>query len=251
MLSLGGLAYFTLAPARLAVIVVMVTVVGGTGRTCTRIPQVVATTRSQRSISAATSASLSRLHCSSTTCSRWRSRSPRGVANLASTPRWRCSAVIPCGRRGIVAIVVLLNLRGLRGKRHRLRHPDVRLHPRHRRHDRGRRVPAVDRGGAGGRIERVRDRTGAGQLGTLGIVFLGLRAFASGCTALTGVEAISSGVPAFRKQIEECRHHARADGRHRGDGVRWCDVPGAAAGRPASLRTTQISSASPRIGSRP
>ena len=32
-----------------------------------------------------------------------------------------------------------------------------------------------------------------------GAVFLALRAFASGCTALTGVEAISNGVPAFRK----------------------------------------------------
>jgi amino acid transporter len=32
----------------------------------------------------------------------------------------------------------------------------------------------------------------------LGLLFLGLRAFSSGCTALTGVEAISNGVPAFR-----------------------------------------------------
>ncbi|MFI9385091.1 APC family permease [Kutzneria sp. NPDC052558] len=32
-----------------------------------------------------------------------------------------------------------------------------------------------------------------------GAVFLSLRAFASGCTALTGVEAISNGVPAFRR----------------------------------------------------
>ncbi|MFD8477807.1 APC family permease [Kitasatospora sp. NPDC059673] len=31
-----------------------------------------------------------------------------------------------------------------------------------------------------------------------GLLMLGLRAFASGCTALTGVEAISNGVPAFR-----------------------------------------------------
>ncbi|MGW4162543.1 APC family permease [Streptomyces sp. NPDC004788] len=31
------------------------------------------------------------------------------------------------------------------------------------------------------------------------LVFLGMRAFASGCTALTGVEAISNGVPAFQK----------------------------------------------------
>ncbi|WP_131746517.1 APC family permease [Frankia sp. Cppng1_Ct_nod] len=35
--------------------------------------------------------------------------------------------------------------------------------------------------------------------GGLATVFLALRAFSSGCTALTGVEAISNGVPAFRK----------------------------------------------------
>jgi amino acid transporter len=36
-------------------------------------------------------------------------------------------------------------------------------------------------------------------LGTAGLVLLGARAFAAGCTALTGVEAISNGVPAFQK----------------------------------------------------
>lgn len=35
-------------------------------------------------------------------------------------------------------------------------------------------------------------------IGGLATVFLALRAFASGCTALTGVEAISNGVPSFR-----------------------------------------------------
>ena len=35
-------------------------------------------------------------------------------------------------------------------------------------------------------------------LGGLALVFLALRAFSSGCTALTGVEAIANGVPAFR-----------------------------------------------------
>ncbi|MFB7944368.1 APC family permease [Kitasatospora phosalacinea] len=39
---------------------------------------------------------------------------------------------------------------------------------------------------------------GGGALQGLGLLMLGLRAFASGCTALTGVEAISNGVPAFR-----------------------------------------------------
>jgi amino acid transporter len=37
------------------------------------------------------------------------------------------------------------------------------------------------------------------KVGGLATLLLALRAFASGCTALTGVEAISNGVPAFRK----------------------------------------------------
>ncbi|RBY86772.1 DNA-binding protein [Blastococcus sp. TBT05-19] len=36
------------------------------------------------------------------------------------------------------------------------------------------------------------------QLAGLALIFFALRAFASGCTALTGVEAIANGVPAFR-----------------------------------------------------
>jgi amino acid transporter len=39
---------------------------------------------------------------------------------------------------------------------------------------------------------------GYGDLTSVGLVLLALRAFASGCTALTGVEAIANGVPAFR-----------------------------------------------------
>jgi amino acid transporter len=39
----------------------------------------------------------------------------------------------------------------------------------------------------------------AGAYGGLATMFLVLRAFSSGCTALTGVEAISNGVPAFKK----------------------------------------------------
>lgn len=38
-----------------------------------------------------------------------------------------------------------------------------------------------------------------GHLASFALVFLLLRAFSSGCAALTGVEAISNGVPAFRK----------------------------------------------------
>src|SRR4029077_15216734 len=38
-----------------------------------------------------------------------------------------------------------------------------------------------------------------GEFAGLALMFLVLRAFSSGCTALTGVEAISNGVPAFKQ----------------------------------------------------
>lgn len=44
-------------------------------------------------------------------------------------------------------------------------------------------------------------------LDALGIMFLALRAFSSGCTALTGVEAISNGVPAF--QVPKAKNAAK------------------------------------------
>src|SRR4029078_2265320 len=48
---------------------------------------------------------------------------------------------------------------------------------------------------AGGQVRPV-----PGELGLTGLalLLLALRAFSSGCTALTGVEAISNGVPAFK-----------------------------------------------------
>jgi hypothetical protein len=53
---------------------------------------------------------------------------------------------------------------------------------------------------AGGERSRVKSRYELRQTADTGgllVVFLVLRAFASGCTALTGVEAVSNGVPAF------------------------------------------------------
>ncbi|SNR30038.1 APC family permease [Blastococcus mobilis] len=44
----------------------------------------------------------------------------------------------------------------------------------------------------------VTPEPGYEQLAGLALLFLALRAFASGCTALTGVEAIANGVPAFK-----------------------------------------------------
>ena len=60
-----------------------------------------------------------------------------------------------------------------------------------------------------------------GTFAGLALVFLILRAFSSGCTALTGVEAISNGVPAFKQPEEQERgHHAGSARRHRGHDVR-------------------------------
>ena len=44
----------------------------------------------------------------------------------------------------------------------------------------------------------IEPEPGYAQLTGLALIFFALRAFASGCTALTGVEAIANGVPAFR-----------------------------------------------------
>ena len=46
---------------------------------------------------------------------------------------------------------------------------------------------------------QLRPETGFEELGSIAMAFLFLRAFSSGCAALTGVEAISNGVPAFKK----------------------------------------------------
>jgi amino acid transporter len=45
----------------------------------------------------------------------------------------------------------------------------------------------------------VQVHQGYGSIGFLALMFFTLRAFASGCTALTGVEAIANGVPAFKE----------------------------------------------------
>ena len=65
----------------------------------------------------------------------------------------------------------------------------------------------------------VPDPAPVGLAGSVGLIVL-LRAFASGCSALTGVEAISNGVPAFRRpQAAERVADADGDGRHRDPAV--------------------------------
>ena len=123
-----------------------------------------------------------------------------GVENLASTPLFSWMA----GNRvtatlAVVVIIVLLNLRGIRESGTAFAIPTYAFMFG---------IIAMITVGI------VRLASGANlqagtahydikpelhNLGTAGVMFLGLRAFASGCTALTGVEAISNGVPAFRK----------------------------------------------------
>jgi amino acid transporter len=122
-----------------------------------------------------------------------------GVENLASTPLFAWMA----GNRtaatlAVVVIIVMLNLRGIRESGKAFAIPTYAFMFG---------IIAMITVGL------VRLATGAHlqaataaypikpelhNLGTAAVMFLGLRAFASGCTALTGVEAISNGVPAFR-----------------------------------------------------
>jgi amino acid transporter len=120
-----------------------------------------------------------------------------GVANLASAfPALDGHLVIIAV--AVVAVIALLNLRGVRESGTAFAIPTylfvatvtlliiwglskVAL---------GDHLHAVS---AAYRIKNTRDFTG------FALVFLVLRAFSSGCTALTGVEAISNGVPAFKK----------------------------------------------------
>ena len=97
-----------------------------------------------------------------------------------------------------------------------LRDPDVRLHRRRRRADHVRADEELLRLV---RRHRARCRSIPSQAevlretgGTLGL-FLILKGFSSGAVALTGIEAISDGVPAFRRpEAEERGDDARVDG---------------------------------------
>ena len=121
----------------------------------------------------------------------------------------------------LVVLLTAMNLRGVRESGDLVRDPHLRVH--------GRRSSAWASFGAAPLavgdlplaesassrlIAGVRLRAGAGAAWPA--VFLLLRAFSSGCAALTGVEAISNGVPAFQQAEEpERRDHARAARRHR------------------------------------
>ena len=131
---------------------------------------------------------------SSTTCSPCRSRSPPACS---PSPR-------PCPSSADARVLLALGFvasdhpgepSGGPGVRHAVRRPDVRVHRRDLHHDRHGAHPVSVGVPGGGRSAR-RDRPDDGA--TVGLWVI-LRAFSSGSTALTGVEAISNGVPAFRR----------------------------------------------------
>ena len=123
-----------------------------------------------------------------------------GVENLASTPLFSWMA----GQRvattlGVVVFIVLMNLRGIRESGTAFAIPTYAFMFSIL----GMIAVGVFRLGTGHDLQAATAnydiKPQLQNLGTAGILFLGMRAFASGCTALTGVEAISNGVPAFKK----------------------------------------------------
>ena len=97
-----------------------------------------------------------------------------------------------------VIVLAAVNLRGVRESSKAFAVPtylfigSVVVHGRHR--------PRADRARRRRRSPRARASRCKGEtLAQAGIILLLLRAFASGCSALTGVEAIANGVPAFRR----------------------------------------------------
>jgi amino acid transporter len=125
-----------------------------------------------------------------------------GIANLGSTPAFSFIAGHETSSTLIVVtIIVMLNLRGIRESGTAFAIPTylfmvgiigmigyglLRIATGH----------DVIASSAKYAIEPEHAYT---NLAGAGLVLLGARAFASGCTALTGVEAISNGVPAFKK----------------------------------------------------
>ena len=103
---------------------------------------------------------------------------------------------------GLVVLLAAANLRGVRESGQGVRRPDVPVHQRHHGHDRHRADPVTSSPTPGSSRRRaeytVTPEPGYGQVAGLALIFFALRAFASGCTALTGVEAIANGVPAFK-----------------------------------------------------
>jgi amino acid transporter len=123
-----------------------------------------------------------------------------GIDNLASTPLFAWLGNNPVASTlGVVGLVVLMNLRGIRESGTAFAIPAYAFMFSIL----GMIAFGVYRIASGDDLvansAQYEIEPAVENLGVLGLAFLGMRAFASGCTALTGVEAISNGVPAFKE----------------------------------------------------
>jgi amino acid transporter len=109
-----------------------------------------------------------------------------GVANLASAFRQLAPHVTLISVL-VVAVIALMNLRGVRESGTAFAIPTYCF------------IAAVGLMIIWGVISSRVQVLSPHQFAGLALIFVLLKAFSSGCTALTGVEAISNGVPAFRK----------------------------------------------------
>ena len=120
-----------------------------------------------------------------------------GVANITSAVQSLHGHEVSIAV-GVVLVIMLLNLRGLRESGTAFAVPTYAFM-----FGVGALVlTGVAKLGAGHHLHAQSAHWGVKPTGSymgLALAFLLLRAFASGCTALTGVEAISNGVPAFQK----------------------------------------------------
>ena len=166
----------------------------------------------------------------------------RGRRQHHHAPFRRCTATRVRLALGFVVLLAAVNLRGVREAGHCIRRcPPTPFASGGVHHDRHRAGPGRTRRRAGCRSRRSY-RRGCRIRATrsLGVAradaSLALRAFSSGCTALTGVEAIANGVPAFRPPkasnaqitlLDDGRDSHRDVRRHHGPGphCRTCASP--------------------------
>ena len=198
VLRLGGLSLLFLTPwLGLAVIALLVVVVASYRQTCYAYPNGGGAYAVSRENLGRTPLSWRRAPCSSTMCSLSRYRWL--PASTPSPPRSSASAVrgraLPLIRGGAHCD----ESSGRQGVRHGLRHSDLRLHRSCLRHDRLGFLAA-----AHWEMRPLRNVLPSAiapsqSVAGLAVVLIALLSpFAQGCTALTGVEAVSNGVPSFR-----------------------------------------------------
>ena len=149
---------------------------------------------------------------------------------------------------GFIAIVMYGNLRGVKECGQGLRRPHLLLHAQHGRAARVRprqatpaaTCPVARAGGRGQRRGRRRRAPGSSSGASAYVL---AKAFASGGAAVTGVEAISNGVPAFKEPAWKQRP---ADAR--GHGLRpRRDVPRPVAAWPARSRSLPFEDGTPTV----